>query len=202
VQDRSASGDTQLDAALASLVDTRYPPGPVTWIGLPRRGILGAYLSRLTSAGVLSEAASRLLGTPRYRVTAPERVAQARSRLDAVARSAGEPAELADTVLGALVSAIGLDGELYPGSAGRPPRASLARLARGQWTPRTMLAEGTRDPAALEASALEASVLAAVRAATCAVVQAVHNVGPHSDGPRPDATDETNRWGRSADTII
>jgi hypothetical protein len=257
VQGRAGTGDAELDAALASLVDTRYPPDPVTWIGLPRRGIRGAYLSRLTSSGVLRATASGLLGIPRYRITGPERAAQARSRLDAVERSAGEPAELAgtvladtvlaDTVLGALASAIGLDRELYPGSAGRPLRAHLAELARGQWPPHTVTAAGTRgtathdpaeddrvpqdraaqdaaaqDPAAQgavppnavprdpaahdavpqDAAALEAAVLAAVRAATCAVVQAVHNVGPHRDGPPQAATDEMNRSGRFTDTII
>ena len=40
--DRDATGDTELDAALASLIGAPFPPRPHTWVGLPRPGIRGA----------------------------------------------------------------------------------------------------------------------------------------------------------------
>jgi hypothetical protein len=137
-EDRTATGDAELDAALLSLAGAAFPPRPETWVGLPRRGIRAAYAARLISAGLLRLEPSRVLGTPRYQVTGPSRVAAARSRLDAVTRSAGgppaggPPAEPAQTALAGLASAIGLADVLYPGREGRAPRTRMARIARQQ----------------------------------------------------------------------
>lgn len=106
--------------------------------GPPRRGIRAAYAARLISAGVLRLEPSRVLGTPRYQVPGPSRVGAARSRLDAVTRSAGgppaggPPAEPAQTALAGLASAIGLGDVLFPGREGRAPRTRMARIARQQ----------------------------------------------------------------------
>ena len=139
-RDRTATGDAELDAALLSLAGAAVPPRPETWVGLPRRGIRAAYAARLTSAGALRLESSRVLGTPRYRVTDPSRAAAARSRLDAVTQSAGPPppappgrqgrsgppgrrADPAQAALAGLASAIGLGDVLYPGREGRASRA-------------------------------------------------------------------------------
>ena len=62
-QDRTSTGDAELDAALLSLAGAPFPPRPETWVGLPRRGIRAAYAARLISAGVLHLEPSRILGT-------------------------------------------------------------------------------------------------------------------------------------------
>ncbi len=118
-RDRNATGDAELDAALLSLAGAPFPPRPETWVGLPRRGIRAAYAARLISAGVLHLHPSRALGTPRYQVTDPARMATARSRLDAVTQSSGTPAggRAADgpavtgaAVTGTAVTATGITG--------------------------------------------------------------------------------------------
>jgi hypothetical protein len=144
-RDQTATGDTELDAALLSLAGATFPPRPETWLGLPRRGIRAAYAARLTSAGKL-RVQSRVLGTaryhvgvPRYRVTDASRVAAARSRLDAVTQSSGAPTtgphsdpDPAQAALAGLASTIGLGGVLYPGRDGRARRARMAQIARQQ----------------------------------------------------------------------
>ncbi len=143
-EDRTATGDAELDAALLSLAGAAFPPRPETWVGLPRRGIRAAYAARLISAGVLRLEPSRVLGTPRYQVTGLSRVAVARSRLDAVTRSAGgSPAEPAQTALGGLASAIGLGDVLYPGREGRARRTRMAQIARQQVIAQATAARGS-----------------------------------------------------------
>jgi hypothetical protein len=142
VRNPAATGDAELDAALLSLVGARRPPRPDGWVGLPRRGIRNAYLDRLVSVGLLRVEPSAVLGTRRYRITAPERVAAARSRLDAIAQSAG-PLPVAQTAFGGLACAIDLDNALYPGRAGRPWRARLEQIARGDPAARAARAVGS-----------------------------------------------------------
>jgi Golgi phosphoprotein 3 (GPP34) len=142
-EDRTATGDTELDAALLSLAGAAFPPRPEAWVGLPRRGIRAAYAARLISAGVLRLEPSRVLGVPRYQVTGLSRVAVARSRLDAITRASGtpaggRPAEPAQTALAGLASAIGLGDVLYPGREGRAARTRMAQIARRQ-----VIAQGT-----------------------------------------------------------
>ncbi|HEX9353758.1 MAG TPA: GPP34 family phosphoprotein [Streptosporangiaceae bacterium] len=132
VRDRTPTGDAELDAALLSFIGAAFPPRPGTWVGLPRPGIRDRYATRLVSAGVLRMESSRLLGTPRYQVIDPSRVAAARSRLDAAAESPRPPADLARAALAGLASAIGLGAVLYPGREGRIRRARMAQIARQQ----------------------------------------------------------------------
>ena len=130
VLDRTATGDTELDAALLSLIDARLAPRPEPWVGLPRRGIRDAYAARLVSAGVLRAKPSRIIGASRYVILDSSRVAAARSRLDAITQSSGRPADSAQAALGGLACAIGLGGVLYPGRPGRDRRARMAEIAR------------------------------------------------------------------------
>jgi Golgi phosphoprotein 3 (GPP34) len=142
-RDQAATGDPELDAALLSLAGATSPPRPETWVGLPRRGIRAAYAARLTSAGTLRLESSRVLGTPRYRLTDPARLAAARSRLDAVVQSAGAPADLVPLALAGLASTIGLGDVLYPGREGRASRARMARIARQQVITQARAGRGT-----------------------------------------------------------
>jgi hypothetical protein len=146
--DQAATGDPELDAALLSLGGATSPPRPETWVGLPRRGIRAAYAARLTSAGALRLESSRVLGTPRYRVTDAARLAAARSRLDTVVQSAGTPAagapaDLVPLALAGLASTIGLGDVLYPGREGRASRARMARIARQQVITKARAGRGT-----------------------------------------------------------
>ena len=130
VLDRTATGDTELDAALLGLAGAPLAPRPEPWVGLPRRGIRDAYTARLVSAGVLRVRPSRITGASHYVVIDSSRVAAARSRLDAVTQSSGPMADSAQAALGGLACAIGLGGVLYPGRPGRDRRARLAGIAR------------------------------------------------------------------------
>jgi hypothetical protein len=202
-RDRTATGDAELDAALLSLAGAAYPPRPETWVGLPRRGIRAAYAARLISAGVLRLEPSRVLGTPRYQVTDPSRVAAARSRLDAVTRSAGAtaggpraggaapdgapaggppaggpPAELAQTALAGLASAIGLGDVLYPGREGRAPRTRMAQIARQQ-----VIAQAT---AARGAGIARMPPAGPVGPATGAVARELARDSAAGEGPDPE----------------
>jgi Golgi phosphoprotein 3 (GPP34) len=225
VRDQAPTGDAELDAALVSIVGARRPPRTETWVGLPRRGIRDAYLARLISAGVLRAEPSAILGLRRYRIAVPERAAEARSRLDAIAQSGGQsgaqsggPSSVqsggqqldeGQTAFGGLAGAIDLGSVLYPGRGGRPRRARLAQIARGE-TMRAALAAGTgstraaaaavdraADPAAQAAvdraadpagqaavhAAISAATSAAVHAATSAAINGAQSAGGNvSDG--------------------
>jgi hypothetical protein len=188
-QDRTSTGDAELDAALLSLAGAPFPPRPETWVGLPRRGIRAAYAARLISAGVLHLEPSRILGTPRYQVTDASRVAAARSRLDAVTRASGPAAGPAPVALAGLASAIGLGDVLYPRRDGRPARTRMAQLAREQVIAQ---AKGGTDPALRPA--MEEIIAASMHALTAVIeggavvgsdVVGTHFLGIHrTDGPQ------------------
>ncbi len=127
VLDGTPTGDTELDAALLSLIDARLAPRPEPWVGLPRRGIRDAYAARLVSAGVLRARPSRIIGASRYVILDSSRVAAARSRLDAITQSSGRAADSAQAALGGLACAIGLGGLLYPGQARPGPAGQDGR---------------------------------------------------------------------------
>src|SRR5882724_7566259 len=111
LRDPAPAGDPQLDQALASIAQSRKPPHPRTWVGHPRRHIRDEYLARLIQAGVLSEKeASPVLGR-RYTVLATDRLAAARSLLDAIARSTG-PLPVTQAALAGLAHATGLPATL------------------------------------------------------------------------------------------
>jgi Golgi phosphoprotein 3 (GPP34) len=161
VRDPAPTGHPELDAALAALAQGWPPPRPATWLSLPRAGLRDDYLDRMVAARILAERPPGVLRTAivrsavvsaavpgaaarrswpgargrRFAVLAPAEAADARSRLDALARpgredrsgeAAPDPGQLA---LGGLAAAIGLPRFLYPGRAARPERDRLTRIA-------------------------------------------------------------------------
>jgi hypothetical protein len=164
-----ATGDAELDAALASLADRRSPR-PKTWVGRPRRGIREAYLDRLAAAGTLRGQRGGLLGRMRWSVTDPARVEQARIQLDAIAQSAG-PVSLAQAAFGGLAHAVGLDRYLYPRFADRRLRWRLAEVGKGQAAV-TATADAADAATAASLAATQAATQAAMMAATDAAIQA------------------------------
>src|SRR5262249_33483769 len=80
-------------AARAGRAARRRPPRAKAWCSRPRRGICDAYLARLAAAGVLRRQEQTRLGfirVTRWQGTDTARVADARARLDAIARGTGE----------------------------------------------------------------------------------------------------------------
>jgi hypothetical protein len=179
----ASSGDEDLDAALESITQARRPPRPRAWVGHPRRAIRDAYLARLISAGALRSEPGGIFGRPRHRIASPERVAEARARLDVIAESAGQQVDIAQAAFGGLAHAVELDRVLYPGLAGRAVRKRLKEIAAGQWTiPAPGALPGDTASAVLSAvtqaasdatsAATSAATQAATQAATDAAVQA------------------------------
>ena len=110
VLDGQPTGDEQLDAALASLAGARRPPRPKTWVGHPGSQIVDTYLARLAAAGVIRAERRTLLGfipVLRWRIADTARPADARARLDAIARATG-PVDTAQAAFAGLASASGL----------------------------------------------------------------------------------------------
>jgi len=163
------TGDADLDAALASLAG-RKQQRPRTWVGKPRHGIRDAYLERLVAAGALRREQGGFLGRKRWVVTAPQRVEQARARLEAIAYSTG-PVDLAQAAFGGLAHAVNLDGQLYPRFADRRLRRRLAEVGTGKWTRTAVDAVGSAAQAS-SAAAAQASSAAAAQAAAAAAADA------------------------------
>jgi len=184
VLDPAPTGDAEADAALASLAAQRRPPRARTWCSRPRRGICDAYLARLAAAGVIQRQEQTRLGfirVTRWQITDPARVADARARLDAIAKSTGQ-VDLSQAAFGGLAHAIGLAGRLYRGRDGRDRRKRLELVADGGLTAG---ADGAVQHAHHAAShsvhaASHAAVSAAVHSATHAAVSAAHSA--HSAG--------------------
>ena len=172
VLDSQPTGDAQLDAALASLAGARRPPRPKTWVGHPGSQIVDTYLARLAAAGAIREDRRTLLGfipAVRWRIADTARAADARTRLDAIARATG-PVDTAQAAFAGLASASGLGPVLYPGMARRHLRKRLEQIAKGELTqPATQAGQAAQ--AASEAS-VDAAARAAARAATDAATSA------------------------------
>jgi hypothetical protein len=172
VRAAEATGDAELDLALASLTQAGRPPKVRVWVSRPRRGIVAAYLRRLEASGAL-RSESALLGT-RWRIADPGRVSDAAARLDAIARSAG-PVDTAGAAFGGLAHAAGLDAILFRGMANRAPRARLRRIAEGKvaWDePTSGAIADAVGGASKAAQAADAASRAAANAATQAAVSA------------------------------
>ena len=173
VLDSTPTGDALLDAALASIAGARRAPQPKTWVAQSRAGHLQGYLRRMAELGIVREERVRVLGifgSRRWPIQDPASISQARARLDAVALSEG-PVSLTEAAFGGLVHAVGLDRALYRGSAGRPARARLQKIAK-------------RDPASRAVGeavdALQESVDAAVDSAVSAAVSASVHAAHHA----------------------
>jgi hypothetical protein len=172
VRSAGPSGDDDLDAALESITQARRPPRPRAWVGHPRRSILNAYLTRLISAGALRSEPGGIFGRPRHRIASPQRVAEARARLDVIAESAGIQVDIAQAAFGGLVHAVELDRVLYPGSAGRPLRKRLKEISAGKWTTPAPGARPSNTASAVSSAVSSAVTQAATSAATAAATQA------------------------------
>ena len=133
VRDPSPTGDAELDLALQSLAQAPHPPQARAWFGRPRRGIIDAYLARLTRSGALRPEQRRDLFRIRYtvwRITDPGRYADARGRLDAIAQSGG-PIDTRAAAFAGLAHAAGVIGVIYRGRAEQDLRWRLEQIARG-----------------------------------------------------------------------
>lgn len=184
VLDATPTGDTELDAALASLAGARRPPKAQTWVRKPRRGICEAYQTRLARARAIRIEERQFLGMtikPRLHVTDSGRVADARARLDAIALSSG-PVDITQAAYGGLAHATGLPGLLYPGRDGRQARNRLAEVAKGKQTGPaagdvTPLPGTGQAPADdTERAAIHAAESAAVTAQVSDNLEIVHDV--------------------------
>lgn len=193
VHSSAPTGDAELDAALASISQASRPPRAQRWVGHPRRGIASAYLDRLAAAGVIRK--ERAL-TTRWRIADAARLAEARARVDAIART-DSPADLAQAALGGLAHAIGLDAALYPGWGNRGLRRRFKEIADGGGTAAdpaladpaladipaaaadagSSAAHGSGHHGAAQHAAMQQ---AAVTAATQAAVQAVTEAAVHA----------------------
>ena len=172
VLDGQPTGDEQLDAALAGLAGARRPPRPKAWVGHPGSHIVDAYLARLAAGGAIREDRRTILGfipALRWQIADTARAADARARLDAIARAAG-PVDTAQAAFAGLASASGLGPVLYPGMACRHLRKRLEQIAKGELT-RPATQAGQAALTATEASA-DAAARAANRAATDAATSA------------------------------
>lgn len=174
VTDRSPCADPALDAALASLAGSRREVRAKWWVGHPRQYIIGAYLERLAAAGTLqAERRTRLrvFSVTRWRVVDAGCQAAARARMDAVALSAG-PVTTTQAALGGLAHATGLGTVLYPGRDGRPARARLERIAKGDEAVAAVQEAGSGDAAGQAVAAANQAARAAADAAASAATQA------------------------------
>jgi Golgi phosphoprotein 3 (GPP34) len=188
VTDPSPCQDPALDAALASLAGSRREVRAKWWVGHPRHGITEAYLERLAAAGVLQAERRTRLGifsVTRWHVVDAGRQAAAKARLDAVALSAG-PVTTAQAALAGLAHASGLGTALYPGRDGRPARARLERIAKGDEVVTAVLDAGSGDgdatsqAAAAASQAVRAAADAAASAATQAAIDAATSAAVHA----------------------
>lgn len=129
------------DPLLAALLRTLGPPakgrrrGPRArrWVGDYDRHVQEKYLDSLVERSVLSRETRRFLGLFPYHRHFPGVPDLARGVLDrfAAAEAAGHP-DHRDRVLAALVSAIGLAGELT--RLGRTGRTVMKVMRRSEWT--------------------------------------------------------------------
>jgi hypothetical protein len=186
VLDGQPTGDEQLDAALASLAGARRPPRPKTWVGHPGSQIVDTYLARLAATGAIRQERGTVLSfipVVRWRIADTARAADARTRLDAIARATG-PVDTAQAAFAGLASASGLGPVLYPGRANRQVRQRLERIAKGELTQgvgAAQTAQATRaTDAAARAAAQSAATDAATQAATDAATAAATQAATHA----------------------
>ncbi|OLE28282.1 MAG: hypothetical protein AUG49_02900 [Catenulispora sp. 13_1_20CM_3_70_7] len=111
-----------------------------------------------------------------WQVLDPERVAQARARFDAVARSSGS-VDAEQAAFGGLGHAIGLGELVYPGRGNKDLRKRLQQIAKGEWSARAV-----GSAIAAVQAATDAAVSAAVDAAVHAAVDGAGAHGHSGDG--------------------
>lgn len=184
VLSRSRTGDARLDAALADIERSKRPPKAGAWVARDRPGLVESYLEQLVSQGVVRAERRKRFGiftVTRWFVIDSGRVAQARDRLDAVARSSG-PIDSSQAALGGLAHAIELDVLLYPlheGPANESARERLEQIAEAD--PAAATVRSTAEQAAVDAS-IDAAMAASVNAAVSASVYATHHAAVQHGG--------------------
>lgn len=175
VVDPTSTGDPNLDLALNSIAAKARPPAAKAWVGAPRRRIVGTYQDQLEARGVLrADRRPGFLGlgtVTRWAVADMGRLAEVRSRLDAVACSAG-PVDSAQAALGGLVYAAGLPKVLYPGRTGKAAQDRLKAVAKKRGDADRMRSAVEGSLGASSDSAVAAAVDASVRAAADAAIAA------------------------------
>jgi hypothetical protein len=183
VLDGQPTGDEELDTALASLAGARRPPRPKTWVGHPGSQIVNTYLARLAATGAIRPERGRVLAfvpVVRWRIADSARAADARARLDAIARATG-PVDTAQAAFAGLASASGLGPVLYPGWANRQLRQRLERIAKGELTQAAGAAvQATRATDAAGRAAVQSATDAATQAATDAATAAATQAATHA----------------------
>ncbi|HTJ69783.1 MAG TPA: GPP34 family phosphoprotein [Actinospica sp.] len=177
VLDPTPTGDVLLDAAFASIQQAKRPPQAKNWVAMLRPHQAGSYLEQLADQGAVDIERRKVLGflpTFRWTISDPARAAEARARIDAVAHSSG-PVDSAQSALGGLVHAIGLDAVLYPRSAGEESKLARERLKQiARRDPTATAVRSAAERAAVDAS-IDAAVDASVHAAVSASVHAAHS---------------------------
>ncbi|HET9168381.1 MAG TPA: GPP34 family phosphoprotein [Actinospica sp.] len=186
--DATPTGDEWLDAALVSIQGYAKPPRASRWVPSQRPGLVTRYLERLAAAGVVRverRKALRIFTVTRWFVTDAARAAQARARLDAVARSTGQ-VDSEQSALGGLVHAVGLDAVLYPRSGGESNKLARERLRQiAKRDPAVRAVRSAAEAAAIDASidaSIDAAVDASVHAAVSASVHAASHAASHDGG--------------------
>ncbi|MFD3512652.1 GPP34 family phosphoprotein [Streptomyces sp. NPDC058657] len=114
-----------------------------------RQTVMDRCLERLVERGLLRQEAKKVWGVfpvVRYPVAGEDWPTALRDRL-AVAAKSGFP-EHRDQLLCAFLYATGLAGRLFPGRAGREPRARMREFARREWTAKAVRKEVQNDEAA------------------------------------------------------
>ena len=165
------TGDPNLDAALTSILGARRPPRAASWIGRPRRQIVGGYLSMLAAGGVVASTGSGR--RTRWEITDPAAAASARERLDRTALGLA-PAGITGAAYAGLAHAAQLDQVLYRGRGSRAIRKRCAQLGKGQGVAFELAAADAADAGQ---AAVEAAILAVAAAAIRASVAAASSSG-------------------------
>jgi hypothetical protein len=176
----TSTGDAELDAAMASIADSSRPQRPAVWVRQPRRGIVDAYLAKLTAAGAIEPSGRR----GRWLITDEPRAASVRARLDGVAYGS-VPVNAADATLAGLAYAVGLQQMLYKGSGWRAVHRRLREVAEGQGTAADVrrAVSGASNATAMathaaQQGAMQAAAQAAMDAALRATLNATNGMPP------------------------
>ena len=183
VLDATPTGDPLVDSAFANIQRSNRPPKASEWVARPRAHLATKYLDQLAERGVIRVDRSKRLGlltVVRWTVLDILRVADARARLDAVARSTG-PVDAAGSALGGLVQAIGLDAVLDPAKDNPGNKAARDRLRQIAGRDRTASAVHTATQQAAVDASIDAAVQASLHAAVQASVHAAHHAA-HDGG--------------------
>ena len=188
VLDTAPTGDPLLDAALQSMQGGRRPPAAKAWVARQRPGLVERYLDRLAAAGAIRSERRKALGfipATRWLVLDTARLADVRSRLDAIASGSPGPGSpslsSAQAAFAGLADAIGLAALLYPGFAAAAARKRLKNAAKLDRSAEdvTSAAMDASVRAATDA-AVAASIDAATQAAVSAATEAAHHAASHA----------------------